>query len=607
VPVISLASLRSPRLAFGLATAVAVMCAAPADAATASRARLTISPAAGTPDASPKTGVSVLGVPRKAIESVVVTGGTSGAHPGRLLPFSRGRGAIFVPRHPLTQGERVQVVVRVRGRAAVRFSFAVARLGPTLPVLNPTVTQPRKLEHYVSAPRLTPPHVTVLKRSAGFADGIFLTPLPSPIVHPGSTQSVSLKLVGPGGPMIVDDRGHVVWFRQLRLPEVAANLQVQHYAGRRVLTWWQGPVTIAAFGLGEGVIADSSYRTLHTVHAGNGYRMDLHEFALTPAGDALFTIYSPVMVHLKGTPAGKLSLLMDAIVQEVEVRTGRVTWEWHALGHIPLADSYATPANSAFYDAYHFNAVQPLADNRVLVSARDTSAVYDVDRATGHIRWTLGGKASDFRLGRGARFWFQHHARLLSGRRVSVFDDEAGPPQKAPASRGLVLALDLRHHTARVVRSYRRAGNTSAQSEGSLQALPGGGEFAGFGSTGFFTQFTQAGRRVFDARLPADDGSYRVYRFPWRSAPGTRPAVAARRTGAAAVTVYASWNGATAVRRWQVLAGRTAASMKRTGSPAARTGFETRIAVPGTATTFAVRALDATGRILATSAAVPAS
>src|SRR5262249_21219228 len=172
-------------------------------------------------------------------------------------------------------------------------------------------------------------------------------------VHPGSTTTVTISPVGPGGPMILDGRGNVVWFKQLARPDVAANLRVQHLGRQRVLTWWQGPVTAAAFGLGEGVIADSHYRTIRTVQAGNGYKMDLHEFTLTPQRTALFTISTPILVHLPGTADGALSPLLDAVVQEVDVDTGLVTWEWHAYGHIPLADSYATPANSAYYDAYH--------------------------------------------------------------------------------------------------------------------------------------------------------------------------------------------------------------------------------------------------------------
>ncbi len=334
-----------------------------------------------------------------------------------------------------------------------------------------------------------------------------------------------------------------------------------------MLTWWQGPVTAAAYGLGEAVIADGSYRTLATVKAGNGYRMDIHEFTLTPEGDALFPVYSYVKVHLPGTPAGTLTPILDAIVQAVDVRTGLVTWEWHALGHIPVSESYATPANSAFFDAFHINAIQALGGGRVLLSARDTSAIYQVDRASGRILWTLGGKRSTFRLGKGARFWFQHDAQLLPGDRVSMFDDQAGPPQHAPASRGLVLKLDRRRRTATVVRSYRRAPDTSAQSEGSLQTLPNGNVFAGFGAEPFFSEFAANGRLVYDASLPRDDGSYRAYHVPWSATPTTQPKLAARRTGPGTLTLFASWNGATAVARWQALAGADATTLKRRRRP----------------------------------------
>ncbi|MEA2158027.1 MAG: hypothetical protein QOD66_407, partial [Solirubrobacteraceae bacterium] len=405
-------------------------------------------------------------------------------------------------------------------------------------------------------------------------------------------------------PMILDQRGKLVWFDQLPAPLVATNLRPQSFAGHQVLTWWQGPVTLSAFGTGEGVIADLSYRTLSTVTAGNGYTTDLHEFVLTPSGDALLTSYSPVLVHLAGTAPGVLSPLLDSIAQEVDVRTGLVVWEWHSFGHIPLTDSYATPANSADYDAYHLNSIQLLPGNRLLVSARDTSAVYLLDRASGRILWKLGGKASSFRLRHGARFYFQHDAQLAGPDTVSLFDDEAGPPFEAPASRALVLKLDLRHRSAAVLRSYRRPGNhTLAQSEGSVQQLPGGNVFVGFGSTQFFSEFSATGKLLFDASLPVDDGSYREFRFPWSATPATRPTAAARRTSPTGVSVYASWNGATTVARWQVLAGPSPSALRRTAS-ARRSGFETRIDLPSSASSFAVQALSRSGHVLATSKAV---
>jgi Arylsulfotransferase (ASST) len=587
---------------------VAMLSLAGAPAFAAPSGGLTISPAPNTPDASPETQISILGVVPQRIESVRVNGQESGLHTGRLEPYSRNRGASFVLDQPLSQGESVSVTVRIRDRRKpVRFSFTVAQLGPSLPPLNLTDTQPSKLQHFTTEPDLTPPRIAVHRssRRARHDGDILLTPLPSPIVHPGSHQTVEIHPVGPGGPMIINRSGNLLWFRQLEPPEVAANLRLQRFHGRKVLTWWQGTVTPAAYGVGEGVIANHSYRTIRTVHAGNGYPMDIHEFQLTPGGDALFTIYSLLRVHLPGTPPGTLSFLLDAIVQKVDIRTGLVVWEWHAYGHIPLADSYATPANSAFYDAFHINSIQPWHRGRVLISARDTSAIYKIDPASGRIAWTLGGKASSFRLGKGARFYFQHDARLLPGDRVSMFDDEAGPPKKAPSSRGLVLRLHRHPRRATVAHQYLRPRDTSAQSEGSLQTLPDGDAFLGWGAQPFFSQFSPGGRLLFDARLPKDDGSYRVYRFPWHATPTTRPTAVAHRTSASKASIYASWNGATEVARWRVLAGDDAGSLTPVAT-ARRRGFETRIGVSSSASTFAVAALARNGRVLGRSAAVPA-
>jgi len=575
-----------------LGAAATLALAAPAG----SSAAVTVSPAPGTPAASPSTQISLLGVRPDRIAAVRVEGRASGVHAGTLQAYSGDRGASFVLERPLSEGERVTATVRLRGRARpLRWSFAVARLGAIQPVLRLTKVKPDQLQEFVTEPGLQAPRIEVLRAAPNLRGAIFLTPLPSPVIHPESDNAVTIDPVGPGGPMIIDAAGRLVWFRRLASPDVAANLSVARWRGRCVLTWWQGPVTPSAFGLGEGIVADTSYRTLARVRAGNGYRMDIHEFRLVDDRDAIFTVYSPILVHLPGTPAGTLSPLLDSIVQQVDVHTGLVVWEWHAYGHIPLADSYATPANSASYDAFHINSIQPVGRERVLISARDTSAIYLVDRATGRIRWTLGGRSSDFRLGAGARFWFQHDARRLPDGRITMFDDEAGPPQKAPASRGLVLRLDHARRRATVDAEYRRAPDTSAQSEGSTQVLPDGDVFVGFGSTPFFSQFTAGGARRFDAKLPDGDGSYRMERHPWRATPATRPLAAARTDAAGRVTVYASWNGATEVARWEVLAGGSVVA------GAQRDGFETAIDAGTAQGTLAVRALDARGRPLGTS------
>ncbi len=263
---------------------------------------LTISPLPGTPDASPQTQISILGARPSSIRSVRVVGALSGSHRGALRPYSGDQGASWVTTVPFTPGERVSATVVIAGRHTRRFAFTIARPGTTLPLLKLTSYQIGKLDYFVSAPRLPAPQITVLKPSPNLPGEILLTPLPSPVVHPGLGKVISINPVGPGGPMIVNGRGQLVWFAPLKPPEVAANLQVERYRGRPVLTWWQGGVTPDAYGRGVGIIADRAYRTVATVRAGNGYRMDLHEFTLTPSGDALFTVYAPILVHLPGTP-----------------------------------------------------------------------------------------------------------------------------------------------------------------------------------------------------------------------------------------------------------------------------------------------------------------
>ena len=61
-----------------------------------------------------------------------------------------------------------------------------------------------------------------------------------------------------------------------------------------MLTWWQG-YTNNGSGRGEGVIYNASYQQIATVQAANGLQgMDLHEFLVTPQGDAYIVGVSPI-------------------------------------------------------------------------------------------------------------------------------------------------------------------------------------------------------------------------------------------------------------------------------------------------------------------------
>ncbi len=293
------------------------------------------------------------------------------------------------------------------------------------------------------------------------------------------------------GPLILNPQGQVLWFDPLPSGQAGFNLAVQQYAGQSVLTFWQGLVSNGV-GSGEDVILNHSYQTVGVVQAANGYHADLHEFQITPQGNAFITAYAPVQADLSSVGGPKNGTLLDAIVQEINIRTGQLLWEWHAYGHVHLAESYAGKPNGNPYDFFHIDSVQPLSNGNVLVSARHMFAVYEINQATGKILWVLGGKHSSFRIGRGANFSWQHDARMQSNTQITLFDDGAGYKKTESQSRGMRISLNTRTRQATLVRQYAHVPPVLSPAEGSVQPLYNGNVFVGFGSNPYFAEYTGA-------------------------------------------------------------------------------------------------------------------
>ena len=77
-------------------------------------------------------------------------------------------------------------------------------------------------------------------------------------------------------------------------------------------------------------------------------------------------------------------VLLDSVIEEVDVKTGLVMWEWHALGHIPMGESFnAVPGVAYPWDYIHINSVDPGTSGDVLLSARNMWTLYDVDLQSG--------------------------------------------------------------------------------------------------------------------------------------------------------------------------------------------------------------------------------
>jgi hypothetical protein len=442
-------------------------------------------------------------------------------------------------------------------------AIAVAALGGSgfgLARAAAALEDPR-VRRFRSRPDLRPPAPWVTGSESGSPGRVFYTPMGGP---------------GQTGLLIVDERGEPVWFEPSPKGLARLDFRVQEYRGKPVLTWWEGQVG-KGYGNGHYVLRDETYAEVARVEARDGQKGDLHDFQLTPEGTALFTCYR------------KDGKVVEGVIQEVDVESGRLLFEWHSLDHVPVSDSYRTAASFGKdgFDYIHVNSVAVAPDGDLIVSGRHTWTVYKLDRRSGEVRWRLGGKHGDFALGRGARFAYQHDARPHPDGTMTIFDNGSEPAVE-PRSRALRLALDTRAMRADVVWAWTHPRSLLGGAMGNVQLLSDGGAFVGWGAAGGASEFRPDGFVRWDASFPKGAISYRSYRSPWTGSPKEKPR--AVRSGG---TVYASWNGATEVAAWEARRGGQVVGRARSG------GFETAIRVGGASGSLTVAALAADGSTLA--------
>jgi hypothetical protein len=317
-----------------------------------------------------------------------------------------------------------------------------------------------------------------------------------------------------------------------------------------------------------------------------------------------------IRCDLSPVKGARNGVLIDTAVQAVDMKTGLVRSEWHSLDHVGVSESHSpVPKDAKPWDWFHLNSIDPEPDGKVLVSGRSTWAAYQLEGASGKILWRLGGTDSSFTMGPGADLAWQHDARMQPDGTVTLFDNGSNPRVHYQSS-GLRVAIDTNRHTARLVGAYPHPGSPLvADSQGNMQTLHGENVLIGWGAVPSVSELAQDGGLLLDAHMPPGTSSYRVFRFPWTGHPLWLPAVSARvlATGDA-TAVFASWNGATDVASWRVLAGSSPGSLTRQATMP-DSGFESTVTFPSAyqehgVEYVAVQALGASGELLATSPTV---
>ncbi len=358
-----------------------------------------------------------------------------------------------------------------------------------------------------------PPPVTILTAASDVSRGdIFVTPT-------GDTTTYA------NGPEILDSHGNVVWFQAVPQGQTAADFRVQTYRGQPALTWWQG-TGLGGISSGTDYIYNDHFQQIAAVNAGNGLSADGHEFLITPQSTALILSYTTATADLTSIGGPANQTVINGVVQEIDIPTGKVLFQWNSEDHVPFSQSeQPLPASpSTPWDWFHINAVHLDTDGNLLIDARDTWTTYKVDRSSGNIIWQLGGKASSFSLqagpgqvldSAGEIFAWQHDPEALGNGLYTFFDNESAGTPLLSYSRAITVKLNQWTHVATLVASDNQPEGLSAASQGNAQSTPDGGLVVGWGALPYFSEFNRFGDLVFNAEFPSGVNTYRAYLLPW--------------------------------------------------------------------------------------------
>ncbi|TRM57804.1 ASST-domain-containing protein [Schizophyllum amplum] len=398
--------------------------------------------------------------------------------------------------------------------------------------------------------------------------------------------------VEQAGPLIIKQDGTVVWSGA---EYAAPSFHIEEYKGEDHIILWKGDFQVGGFGYGNWLVLNNKYEVVAnytTVGLLNDTLSDLHDSHIYEGDLATMTAYLPQPYDLSPYGGPSDGFIASAVVQEINITTNEVLFNWDSIDHVDPADCYfdlpaGAGANySTPWDYFHINAIDKDEAGNYLLSSRYCHTLFYVDGFSGDIIWRLGGKNSSFTMGEGTDFSWQHDCRWRSNNTISLFDNAGREEEEDAAySRGLLFNVDFTAMT------------------GNVQFLENGNVVIGWGQQPYFQEFDSDGNALWEMHFGVGDvEAYRAFRFEWVGLPSTSPSLAIVNG-----TAYAWWNGATELASWE-LRGSSGSGEDVSLVTTPRTDFETAIEFDGWDgyTSYTVVALDGEGQTLGTSEAVTA-
>ncbi|KIY51011.1 hypothetical protein FISHEDRAFT_38264 [Fistulina hepatica ATCC 64428] len=260
---------------------------------------------------------------------------------------------------------------------------------------------------------------------------------------------------------------------------------------------------------------------------------DLHEFRITSSNETvLMILMKTVGADLSSIGGSRHGMVYSPFIQEVDIETGKLVWEWSAAEHLIVRCYFELQSTfsgsfqhfgGGVYGYAHCNAVYKDEDGNFLMSFRFYSMIIKVDGKTKDIIWRLGGKNSDFSFNNGSTFIGQHDPQvhtLTFSFQLTLFDndcDDLGTLGPWGTARGIWVRLDYDKMTVTLVREYLPPERKRADIEGGMEILPNGNVLVAHGSSGWVLEYTHDGELVFNGQTHQ---VYRAYKYPKDFWPG---------------------------------------------------------------------------------------
>jgi hypothetical protein len=462
---------------------------------------------------------------------IKVIGSESGVHAGKLILSDDNKTVVFNPYKPFTAGETVSVTLNSgiktlsgKGMEPESYSFSIT------PLEKPIRLDPIKRLGLGLTSEDLKSQISGLKKTT-------LSPIPPdfPVVTVGTSDNPSsgnIFLTNFGGSdtigfyiSMVDNEGNPIKYKKIE-PNPAFDFTVQPNG---LLSYADVKEFFGGHGSGQFKILDTSFAVVDSFQCGNGYDAELHGFQLLPNGHGLLFAYDPQPYDLsKVVPGGNPNAIVTGgIIQEVDANKN-VVFQWRTWDYIPLTDSYANLTSNYNFaiDYVHINAIEGDNDGNILFIGRTISAVIKINRSTGEIMWHLGGKENEFTFinehPENAPEYFvgPHDIRRIANGNITLFDN--GDRHNPPYSRAVEYKLNEDSLTATLVWEYRHNPDIYTFAMGSVQRLPNGSTFIGWGSASagggpVLTEVRPDNTVALEFFYPQGVMSYRAFKFPWAS------------------------------------------------------------------------------------------